>query len=163
MTTFIWLFVLALVIPTVAVLILAGKKKKDVSPTGFPKDAVGDAVEPVKVPLDKTPIEEPKEEVKDPPILPVEVDDQDLPPVKEPIKTPVYEIDERPVRNPDTIDLPNPIDWENLTCEETAEKIEEIKNLLLTSKWSDYRIYDFWVNELETGERYWVARCTFDK
>lgn len=56
--------------------------------------------------------------------------------------------------------LPKPIDWENLSCDEIEFQIEEIKNLLMTSKWSDPRIYPFWVEQLEIGEKVWTTNCS---
>lgn len=56
-------------------------------------------------------------------------------------------------------DLPKPIDWESLSCEDIKIKISDIKMMLLTSKWSDPRIYPFWVEQVEIGEKVWVAKC----
>jgi len=64
-----------------------------------------------------------------------------------------------PVEPPTEGDLPKPIDWENMSCEDIVIKISDIKMMLLTSKWSDPRIYPFWVEQVEIGEKVWVAKC----
>ena len=79
-----------------------------------------------------------------------------VPPPPPPPPPPVDEEPDPPADG----DLPAPIDWESLSCDEIGQKIEDIKNLLMVSKWSDPRIYPFWVEQLEIGEKLWVSKCS---
>jgi hypothetical protein len=59
---------------------------------------------------------------------------------------------------PVPIPVPTPIDWDSMKCWQIKEKIEEIKQLLMTSKFIEIiRLY--WEAELTKGETIYEKKC----
>ncbi len=55
-------------------------------------------------------------------------------------------------------DFPDPIDWEGLSCKGINAKIQELRELLMTSKFPQY-IYEFWLKQIEVGEQVFAENC----
>jgi hypothetical protein len=54
--------------------------------------------------------------------------------------------------------FPDVVCWELMTCIEIEAKIDEINQLLMTSKFPQ-EIYEFWINQLDKGYIIFAERC----
>lgn len=55
--------------------------------------------------------------------------------------------------------FPDPIDWEGLSCKGIQAKLQEIREMLMVSKFPG-EIYEFWVKQIEIGEEVFVQNCS---
>jgi hypothetical protein len=75
------------------------------------------------------------------------------------VETPPFDEEPILVLDPPALPtFPDVVYWESMTCIEIEAKIDEINQLLMTSKFPQ-EIREFWTNQLEKGYVIFAERC----